>query len=477
MAEDNISQKAACPFHPPKPKHRKHGLSFIRRLFLGRKMDMLGNYTEKAYSYLMGKNNMGLGSVYAINCLESTRKVLVDESDDFPKSEVMYRTLEPLVGRSVFSVNGEEWKAQRKRLAPAFAHLHVQRGFGGMMAAVDRMLKEVKVAAEGDGLIDIDKVMSKVTADVIFRVMFSGSLDGPRGNAIYTNFQRYQQEQRYFSLRTLINWPRWMPILGHRQNKKAREAASSIREILFDIVTQRIALPVADRPEDMLTAILVEYSKDFKDDIPVVELVDQIAFFFLAGHETTAASTTWASYLLSQSPEDENRLVREVYDVTQKEPIEFKDLKKLRFVDAVFKESMRLYAPVPYFPRESTKPTQIRTHNLKKGSQITVNAYFIHRNTRWWDQPDHFIPSRFLEEGGCPENKLAFIPFSAGPRICPGANFATVEATLILASLFKEYSLTLEEDFAVEPFAQLTLKPKKGILMRVSKRDEPSSLE
>lgn len=460
-----------CPFYPPKPAHRKHGLSFIKRMFMGRKMDMLGNYTEKAYSYMMGKNNMGIDTVYAINCLDSAQKVLIDEADDFPKSNVLFRTLEPLIGRSVFSVNGDEWKAQRRRLAPAFGHLHVKKGYQGMQAAVDRMLGELDKAAEAGEAVDVDVVMSQVTADVIFRVMFSGSLDGPRGRAIYDNFQTYQREQRYFSLRTLIDWPRWMPILGKRQNKKAIAAADAIRAILFDIVEKRLSVPTEDRDDDMLTAILAEYEKDFGENIPVVELVDQIAFFFLAGHETTAASTTWASYLLANSPEDEERFVEEVKSVSGDGMIEFAQIRKLKFVEAVFKESMRLYSPVPYFPREATTEKQIRTHHLKENAQCTINAYFIHRNTRLWENPDVFIPSRFLEEGGCPENKLAFMPFSAGPRICPGANFATVEAVLVLASLFRQFKVTIDSNCDVVPFAQLTLKPRNGILAHLSKRN------
>jgi|GEM_PF-429344 len=468
----NLDQGGAtCPFHPPKPEHRKHGISFLKRLFIGRKMDALGNYTEKAYSYLMGKNSMGIETVYAINCLDSVKKVLVDDAENFPKSEVLLRTLEPLVGRAVFSVNGDEWRAQRRRLIPAFGHLHVKRGFEGMQAAVERMISELELVANTDQVIDIDRLMSKVTADVIFRVMFSDSLDSERGLAIYENFQIYQREQRYFSLRTLINWPKWMPILGRRQNKKALVAAKSIRDILSGIVEVRLAMPEAERPEDMLTAILQEYKKDFGDNIPVIELVDQIALFFLAGHDTTAASTTWAAYLLSNSPCDEQAFCEEVESVTGGCEIEFAHIKKLKFVEATFKESMRLYSPVPYFPRETAEARDIRSHHLKEKAQCTVNTYFIHRNTRWWDNPDVFIPSRFLEEGKCPNDKMAFIPFSAGPRICPGANFATVEAVLILSSLFRSYKIKVVDKDSVIPFAKLTLKPKNGIKVLVNKRD------
>ena len=456
-------------FKPPKPNHRSHNASFLGRVFSSNR-DMLENYTEKAYSYLMGRNNMGLGVVYAINCLDSVKTVLIDESKNFPKSDVMFRALEPLLGRSVFSVNGEEWEAQRRRLAPAFAHLHVKRGFPEMRNAVERMLCDLERVADTGETIDVDILMMQAASDVIFRVMFSESLDTDRGNVIYNNFQIYQAEQKYFSIRTLINWPKWVPWFGNRHNRKAMKAAANIRNAIFDIVHTRLAMKVEDRPEDMLTAIMVEYTKDFGDDLPVVELVDQIALFFFAGHETTAAATCWALYLLAESPEEEAKLVKEIQDVVGDREIEFSDIKNLRFTDACFKEAIRLYPPVPYFPRKSEMDIKIRTHELKPGSQCTINAYFIHRNTRWWEDADLFIPDRFMEKGGCPENKLGYIPFSAGPRICPGANFAAIESTLMIASVFRRYKLKTVEGHKVETHAQLTLRTKNGVLVTVTKR-------
>ncbi len=458
-----------APFCPPKPNHRSHNMSNFKKFFFF-KGDLLESYTENAYSYLMGKNNMGLSEVYAINCLDTAHKVLINKAKTFPKSTVMSRAFEPLIGNSVFSVNGSVWKAQRKRLSPAFSHIQVKQAFLSMRDAVDRMLKNLEKASKSGEIINFDVLMSQVTSDVIFRVMFGGKLDGKRGKAIYDSFQIYQREQKYFSLRTIINWPKWLPILGKRHNKKALQAAKNIRDILFDIVNARLEIPADKRPSDMLTSILDKYKEDFGDRIPAIEVVDQIAFFFLAGHETTAAATTWASYLLTASPYDKDKMLKEVKDVVGDRPLEFSDIRKLKNVTAVFKEAMRLYAPVPYFPRQATEKTELRSHTLKQGSQCTVNAYFIHRHTKWWDHPDAFIPERFMKDDRRPDHPMAYIPFSAGPRVCPGASFATVESVLLLSSMFRQYDFKLVEGMDIATFSEMTLRPKNGIHVTITKK-------
>lgn len=457
------------PFCPPKPKHRAHEAGFFNRLF-SRNRDMLENYTERAYSYLMGRNHMGLGIVYPINCLDSARKVLIDEAKDFPKSGVMLRALEPLVGRAVFSVSGEEWKGQRKRLNPSLSHLHVKRGFPRMRDAADHMIKRLEQKSGTDQTVDMSVEMSMVTSDVIFRVMFGENIDDKSGEDIYQLFLCYQKNQRYFSLRTLVNWPKWIPVLGQRQNKAACTAAKAIRKIIEKIIKERMAMPEDMRPPDMLTTILDEYKKDFGDRLPVTELVDQIAFFFLAGHETTAAATCWTIYLVSQDSVVEKKIVQEIEAVVGSGEISFDAVRKLKYTEAVFKEAMRLYAPVPYLPRKSLKNIVIRKHKIRPGDQCTVNPYFIHRSTRLWQDPDLFRPERFLEDDGLPDNKLAYMPFSAGPRICPGATFATVESLLIFASLYRKFTFQLQAEPPVEPFAQLTLRPKSGLPVTVRRR-------
>lgn len=474
MTENNDPSAPQCPFHPPKPKHRKHSLGHLKRLLTREKFDMLGSYTERAYSYLMGKNNMGISTVYAVNCLDSAEKIMMGRYDEYPKSTVLFRALEPLIGDSLLTLNGDKWKKQRKLMAPAFSHLNVKAGYRQMQIATDNMLKSLEEAASTGEVINLDHVMTLVTADIIFRVMFSRHIDGAKGTKVYENFQIFHKEQKYFSIKTLINWPKWVPYFGKRQNKKALKAAKTIRNILSLLIEERIAIPTEKRPKDMLSAILAEFKAEYGDDLPVVQLVDHVASFFMAGHETTASATTWAAYLLACSPGDEEKMVENVQAVCGDEPVGYADLRKLTHVDAVLKEGMRLYAPVPYYPRVITQDMTLRSHHMKKGSQCTVNSYFIHRNTRWWDDPDVFIPDRFLTQGGTPDHKMAFIPFGAGPRKCPGENFAMVEATLIIASLFRAYHIEIVDPMSVVPLGQITLKPEGGILARVAKRSKAS---
>ena len=458
-------------FTPPKPKHRSMGMRPLDVLKIANK-DMLAMFPAEAYNYLMGRYRLGVVNIYTINCLKSARKILVEEHEDYPKSRYMMRMLYPLIREAVFSSNGDRWREQRKRLNPTFSHIHLQRAFPHMQGAVDHMVARLDDVVRLGKTVDMERELSFVTADVIFRVMFSITLEGEDARIIFDNFQKYQRSLENFGLADIFEFPSWVPRFKNENAGKAGEAADALRNVADRLVRARIALPVSERPTDMLSDILVEYTKDFGQDIPVDDLVDQLSFFFLAGHETLAAATTWCIYCLSESPEDAERLYTEVADVYGTGAITFDKLRKLKWVKAVFQETLRLFPSVPAFTREATKKDVIRSHTIKPGDQLSVAPYFMQRHKRYWKHPDEFRPDRFLKGEEEQAIKTAYMPFSEGPRICPGAAFSHVEAALIIASLTRRYRFSVAAGHIVEPLARLTLRPKYGMVMDIQRRDD-----
>ena len=451
-------------FYPPKPDHRKMGMGPLDVLKIANK-DMLAMFPGEAYNYLMGKYRVGLVNVFTINCLKTARTVLVDEHDDYPKSRYMMRMLFPLIRDAVFSSSGEKWRTQRRRLKPAFNHIHLKRAYPHMQEAVDRLTGRIDAAIAAGKPVDMERELSFVTADVIFRVMFSITLDGEDARVIFENFQKYQRFLENFGLRDIFEFPNWFPKFKNENAGLAGEAADALRDVSDKLVRARLALAQEDRPDDMLTDILVEYKADFGDDIPVDDLVDQLSFFFLAGHETLASATTWGLYLLSETPEYAEKVRAEVADVFGGGKIGFDKIRLLKWIPAVFKETLRLYPSVPYFTREATKPATLRKHQIKPGDQLSIAPFFMQRHKRYWHDPDAFLPERFLpgqEEEG---TKNAYMPFSEGPRICPGAAFSHLEAALIFATLLRRYDFKVAEGHIVEPLGRFTLRPKHGMVM------------
>ncbi len=197
------------------------------------------------------------------------------------------------------------------------------------------------------------------------------------------------------------------------------------------------------------------------------EMVDQVAIFFLAGHETSASALGWTLYLLATHPDWQQRLAAEIAAAGE---IGFSDLSKLRLTRDVFRESLRLYPPVPMMVREAAQDERFRDRAVPKGSQIVLSPWHLHRHERIWEAPDAFDPARWQGENGRQGLREAYIPFSAGARVCTGAGFAMMEGVLLLAEILRRYRVEPVAGRVPEPVAHLTVRSRTGIWLRLEER-------
>jgi len=193
------------------------------------------------------------------------------------------------------------------------------------------------------------------------------------------------------------------------------------------------------------------------------ELIDQLGVFFLAGHETTASALTWAFYILSQHPHAAKRMRQEYESVVGEGELTLEKAKRLSYTRNVFRESMRLYPPITFIPRVALKDTTIGHYAVKRGNMIMIAPWSLHRHADLWSNPNHFDPDRFVNEEDKAHAVGAYIPFGLGPRVCVGAAFATLEATLILARLMNTFDFRVLDPDSVRPAARLTTRPEKEI--------------
>ncbi len=196
-------------------------------------------------------------------------------------------------------------------------------------------------------------------------------------------------------------------------------------------------------------------------------MVDQVAIFFLAGHETSASALSWALYLMALYPDWQDRVAKEAEAL---ERCDFALLSKLRISRDVFRETLRLYPPVPMMVREATQQERFRDRNVPKGAQLVISPWHLHRHEKLWDAPDEFDPSRWGTENGKACQREAYIPFSAGPRVCTGAGFAMVEGVVLLSTLVRHFRFELVAGRDPVPVAHLTVRAKDGIWLRISRR-------
>jgi cytochrome P450 len=203
-------------------------------------------------------------------------------------------------------------------------------------------------------------------------------------------------------------------------------------------------------------------------------MVDQVAIFFLAGHETSASALAWALYLVAAYPEVQERLAREAEEVLGADP-GFGDVARLRFARDVMRETLRLYPPVPMMVREAACPVTFRGREVRRRSQIVISPWHIHRHERIWDRPDDFDPDRWATEEGRASSRQGWLAFSAGPRVCPGAGFAMAETALILALLVRDFRFGTVAGADPVPIAHLTVRSRDGIFLAVSPRHDLSA--
>ncbi|CTQ34039.1 cytochrome P450 [Jannaschia rubra] len=444
---------------PPKPPSRvgRVGLLGYARLF---RADILSAQPARLYRAWMAEFRTPFFRSYMMNDPALVDLVLKVRPDDFPKSGRVREGLAPLLGRSVFVTNGEEWKRQRRIIDPAFAGGRLRDAFPGMLAAAQAMVDRLD-----DGPCEMEEVASYAAADVIFRTLFSVPIEDRLAAQVFREFRDYQRTQPLLNLAALVPLPGWMPRFHRRRTLRA---AQSIRAAIAALVDRR-ATQIAEgtAPDDLASKIMTFPDPVTRHRFSPAEMVDQVAIFFLAGHETSASAFAWGLYLLATHPEAQARVAEE--GARDWDGFAFGDLSRLSFTRNVFRETLRLYPPVPMMVRQTTRPEVFRGRTAPEGAQVVLSPWHLHRHERMWDRPDEFDPHRWATAEAKESARRAYIPFSAGPRVCTGAGFGMAEGVLLLARLVGAFEVSPEGPPPV-PVAHLTVRARDGIHLRLRRR-------
>ena len=445
---------------PPKPAARPDRVSPWRYIRLFRQ-DILSAQPARLYRAWMAEYRTPFFRSYLVNQPDLIDAVLKARPMDFPKSDRVGEGLRPLLGNSVFLTNGETWLRQRRIIDPAFEGGRLKDTLPAMWAA-----GLAAVARLPGGEVEIEAEMSHAAADVIFRTLFSVPIDDDVANEVFHAFRAYQRTQPILNAGAFLPLPRWMP-RGHRA--RTRATARRIRELITRMTAARMAeIRAGTAPDDLATKIMTTADPETGETFTTAEMVDQVAIFFLAGHETSASALSWALYLLATHPDWQDRVAEEAAGLP--EAPDFAALSKLRVTRDVFREALRLYPPVPMMVRETTRPETFRNRALRIGSQVVLSPWHLHRHTRLWEAPDAFDPGRWQSEAGKASARQAYMPFSAGPRVCTGAGFAMAEGTVLLALMMRVFKFDPVEGQVPVPVAHLTVRAEDGIRLRVSRR-------
>jgi cytochrome P450 len=446
---------------PPKPHSRPDRVSLFTYLRLFR-ADILSAQPARLYRAWMAAFRTPFFRSYLCNDPALIRRVLNDRPDDFPKSDRIREGLAPLLGNSVFVTNGDVWKRQRRIIDPAFEGGRLRDTFPAILAAGQAAATRLT-----PGVVEVEAEMSHAAADVIFRTLFSIPIEHEIAARVFDEFRRYQRTQPILNLAAFLPLPRWMPRLHRRETK---DAAASIRQLITRLTEARAEVIAAGTaPDDLATKIMTTADPETGQRFETGEMVDQVAIFFLAGHETSASALSWTLFLLAMFPEAQEKVAAEAAAFA--EAPEFSALSRLRFTRDVFREALRLYPPVPMMVRENARTEEMRDRTVRPGAQIVLSPWHLQRHERLWERPDAFDPDRWQTESCRASARDAYMPFSSGPRVCTGAGFAMVEGVVLLALLVSAWRFERVEGREPVPVAHLTVRAKDGIWLKLTPRE------
>jgi cytochrome P450 len=402
--------------------------------------------------------------MFIINEPNAIRRVVLDNADNYTKSEVGRRLLEPGLGRGLLTSEGETWRRHRRIMAPSFDPRSVN-GYAPIMTDVTNELLAKWDALPEPRELDVAAAMMHLTLHIISRAMFSSDSD-EIVDVVERGVNQYQTTVRP-SLLDLLHVPLWL----------ARFLAPKPTEGIFDefdakvdrLLTVRGRDPDAE-PKDLLARLIAARDSETGGGMTPQEVRDQVVTIFMAGHETTSQALSWTWYLLSQHPAVEAKLYDELGTVLGGRTPRHEDIADLRYTRMVIEESMRLYPPAHTFGRQPIAADEILGHRIPAGAEVLIMPWLIHRKPSLWENPDRFDPERFVPERSASRQRFAYIPFGAGPRICIGAGFAMTEAVLILATIAQRYRLRLKPGHPVEPQGLITLRPRYGLRMTLEAR-------
>lgn len=447
------------PIVPPTPPRAPDDMSFLGRLAVI-KQNMIATWGQRAYEEDVIEGRFFFRNSFILNRPDAIRHVLLSNYENYSRTPAGIRMLRPVLGDGLLIAEGHSWTFQRRTLAPAFTPKATANLVPHMTAVLDETIAKLEERA-GEP-VDLRELMQRMTLEIAGRTMFSFGMDrhGPTLRNFVMEYGARLGRPYLFDMILPVSWPSPMDFARARFRKRWAEFVAML------IAERRAAgkkdgAPPRDLFDLMDEARDPETGKGFSDE----QLVDEVATMILAGHETTATALFWALYLLALDPDTQEELASE----TRGEHLDsMADIDRQKFTRAVIEETMRLYPPAFLIARAAREKDNAAGVAIGKGDIIMIAPWLLHRHEKLWDQPNAFIPKRFMSTEA--PDRFAYLPFGAGPRVCVGAPFAQAESVLALARLIGAFRVELADTDPVIPHGVVTTQPGHSPMFRITRR-------
>ena len=441
---------------PPGPPEGLFGLGFYRTL----RRDRLAALAHVARTYGdVATFRMGPQRLALLNHPDYVEDVLVTRARLFKKGRALERA-KRLLGEGLLTAEGESHLQQRRLVQPAFHKPRIAGYAASMVAHAQRAADRWR---DGEQL-DVAAEMTRLTLTIAGETLFGTDVEADAGavrQALTTVFDAFPLTMSPFA--PLIEK---LPLPSVKRYERAQ---ATLDRLIYRIIEDRRRRQ--DDHGDLLSMLLLARDEEGNGGRMTDRQVrDEAMTLFLAGHETTANALSWTWYLVAQQPDVERRLHDEVDAVLGDRAASVDDFARLPYTRMVLSESMRLYPPAWAVGRRAIEDFDVNTYTLPKGTVVLVSQYLLHRDARFYDEPERFDPDRWLPDRQKGRPKYAYFPFGGGNRVCIGESFAWMEGVLVLATLARRWRLELRETEPIPTQPGITLRPRRPIRMQAFRR-------
>ena len=444
---------SATKTQPPGPRGRL--LSGNLRDYIEQQLDFFIRCRER-YGDIV-RLRFGYRTIWLVSHPDLIEQVLVTDAKHYIK-HFGARLYRPVLGNGLVLSEGDFWLRQRKLAQPAFLKSKLHQYAEPMIRFTEQLLARW----QENTVVEVHEEMVNLTGQIAASTLFG--VEAPEDRLAFNDAMYEAFNLMSLRLRRPVPLPDWLPTPNNIRLARAVRRLNAVVDGFIAAGRRRGA-----DGHDLLS-VLLRARDEGGEGMTDRQLRDEIMTLFLAGHETTALTLSWAWYLLAQHPHVEERLVAEWREVLNGRPPTPDDLARLPYTEAVILEAMRIYPPVWLLGRQAIRPCELGGYSVRPGTTIFMSQWVMHRHPDYFPEPTVFRPERWLDGLAKRLPKFAYFPFGGGPRVCIGNTFSMMEAGLILPMLGQSWRFTHDPTQPVSLQPMITLQPKPGIYARLSRR-------
>ncbi len=399
--------------------------------------------------------------VVVVSDPDMVKHIMQDNNRNYVKS-YGYRVLKVLLGEGLLTSEGDFWRKQRRLLQPGFHRDRLSSFVETYALEAQAMVDDWSNLPDGTE-VDVSKGFMETTLNIVSKAMFS--TDVVDAMEVVNREFDFANERLIDRIKKPFPLPLWMPLPHVAREKRSYEA---IKKVVADIIEKRRSSN--EKYDDLLAMLMEVEDADTGEKMSNQQIQDEVITIFLAGHETTAVALTWLAHCMDENPEVLDKLLEEERNVLNGRTPKLEDLPALEYTRMVIDETLRLYPPAWIIGRHSLAPDKLGEYDIPKDTNCLIPVYYMHRDPKYWNDPEAFRPERFSKENAKGRHRFVYFPFGGGPRLCIGNNFALMEMQVVVPMVFRAFQLKKAKGFTFKKDPLITMRPSPHLRMMLTKR-------